>query len=389
VDHTACPACGERQPGAKPAGDDRVRRCVRCGHAWSQPAARAGADDPVVLLPKRIQGAVSESGLIGRVLGGCLLEAEIGHGGMGTVYRGHHQALDVPVAVKVLSAEFARVHESARARFTREARSAAKIQHQNLVGVLSVGEEAGVHFIVMPYVDGENLEVRLERVGRLGVAEAVAIAVEICAGLQAAHDNDIVHRDIKPENILIDSQGRVKIADLGLAKSSAERIRLTESDEAMGTPHYMAPEQALSPHDVDQRADIYAVGCVLFRMLCGRVPYDADVPFNIMMKHVEEAIPDPCALVPEVPAALGAAVRQAMAKKPGQRFPSSAEFAAALKSAGDAATTLRTDGPRIAAAASTLPSSLAPSGTRPVPAWLLAGALILLVALILAWLLLR
>lgn len=196
----------------------------------------------------------------------------LGAGGMGAVYKARQRNLDRLVALKILPAgspgpRFAE-------RFNREARALARLSHPNVVCVHEFGCQDGLHYFIMEFVDGVNLR-QMQKAERLSPREALQLLPQICEALQYAHDQGIVHRDIKPENILIDRQGRVKIADFGLAKilnPEAEDVRLTAEGQVMGTPHYMAPEQVERPLSVDHRADIYSLGVVFYEMLTGELP---------------------------------------------------------------------------------------------------------------------
>lgn len=197
----------------------------------------------------------------------------IGSGGMGCVYKARQKNLDRIVALKILPAELGRDKKFAE-RFGREARALAKLRHQNIVALYEIGEIDGLHFLTMEYMDGMNLRefMTVEEAGGIDVIDVMA---QICSAVQYAHDQGVVHRDIKPENVLFDCRGHVKIADFGLAKLeqlATQDITLTGSRQAMGTLHYMAPEQWENPHTVDHRADIYALGVMLYELVTGRLP---------------------------------------------------------------------------------------------------------------------
>ena len=196
----------------------------------------------------------------------------IGQGGMGVVYRARHRGLDRAVAVKVLYTNLPE-HASFAERFAREARTLAKLHHPNVVAVHDFGEREGLYYLIMELVEGVNLRQTIEA-GGLAPHEALSMVPRICEALQYAHDRGVVHRDIKPENILVDKNGVVKIADFGLAKLMGDGAgpRLTRTAQVMGTPHYMAPEQLERPNEVDHRADIYALGVVLYELLTGELP---------------------------------------------------------------------------------------------------------------------
>jgi hypothetical protein len=197
----------------------------------------------------------------------------VGEGGMGVVYRARHRRLDRLVALKVLPKELADDPAFAE-RFAREARTLARLDHPGIVRVFDFGVAEGLTYLVLEYVDGANLR-QVMAAGRLAPAEALAIVPQVCEALQYAHDRGVVHRDVKPENVLLDSRGKVKIADFGLAKivgAPLADVSLTGTGQVMGTIHYMAPEQYRTPKDVDHRADLYSLGVVFYEMLTGEVP---------------------------------------------------------------------------------------------------------------------
>lgn len=197
----------------------------------------------------------------------------IGSGGMGCVYKARQRDLDRIVALKILPAELGRDAKFTE-RFGREARALARLSHPNIVSLFEIGEVDGLHYLVMEYMDGMNLR-EFMTVEQSGGIDVVDVMTQICSAVQYAHDQGIVHRDIKPENVLFDCRGHVKIADFGLAKLeqlASQDITLTGSRQAMGTLHYMAPEQWNDPHNVDHRADIYALGVMLYELVTGRLP---------------------------------------------------------------------------------------------------------------------
>ncbi|HMF11357.1 MAG TPA: serine/threonine-protein kinase, partial [Gemmataceae bacterium] len=203
----------------------------------------------------------------------------LGQGGMGAVYKARQPKLDRTVAVKILPVEWSKDPAFAE-RFAREAKALARLTHPHFVSVFDFGESDGLFYFVMEYVDGVNLRAILQE-RRLSPPEALTIIPQICDALQYAHEEGIVHRDIKPENILVDRRGRVKIADFGLAKllgRVAAGFALTGSQQVMGTPHYMAPEQIDRPREVDHRADIFSLGVVFYEMLTGELPLGRFAP---------------------------------------------------------------------------------------------------------------
>src|ERR671937_205173 len=262
--------------------------------------------------------------LAGTLLSGRYrLEARLGSGGMSTVYLARDETLERWVAVKVMHREMSDQPDQIE-RFRREARAVAQLSHPNVVAVIDAGEDGGYPYIVFECVDGETLKQRIERVGPLPVEEAAAYAIEIGRGLEAAHARRMVHRDVKPQNVLIDADGRAKVTDFGIARS-LEADGLTKTGRVLGTTDYVSPEQAMG-HGVDARSDIYSLGVLLFEMLTGDVPFQAETVVGVAMKHVNEQIPDVRTIRPEVSNALAAVIERATAKDPSQRYGSMAAF---------------------------------------------------------------
>ena len=258
------------------------------------------------------------SSLIGTVLSGRYrLESKLGSGGMSTVYLARDGTLERWVAVKVMHREMSDQPDQIE-RFRREARAVAQLSHPNVVAVIDAGEDGGHPYIVFEYVDGETLKQRIERVGPLPVDEATAYAIEIGRGLLAAHSRRLVHRDVKPQNVLIDSEGRAKVTDFGIARS-LEADGLTQTGRVLGTTDYVSPEQAMG-RGVDARTDIYSLGVLLYEMLTGEVPFTAETVVGVAMKHVNEPMPDVQKRRPEVSSALAAVVERATAKEPKKRY---------------------------------------------------------------------
>jgi predicted Ser/Thr protein kinase len=268
--------------------------------------------------------------LIGSTIAGCRIDSLLGEGGMGIVYKGRHIGLDIPVAVKILKPLTSGFF--AEDRFLREARTAAQLRNAHIVGVLNVGSENGLNFIVMEYIDGPNLMAIVNERGKLFPTEATTIAIQILNGLQAAFEKGIVHRDIKPENILVEKNGNVKITDLGLARSQND-ISMTQSGITLGSPSYIAPEQAENPRSADHRADIYSLGCTLFHMLSGSPPFFGTTPIEIILEHIRKPAPLLKNIFPWVPEALSDAVAKMMAKDPASRYQTPQEAREALEKA--------------------------------------------------------
>jgi WD40 repeat protein len=249
--------------------------------------------------------------------------ARIGHGGMGDVYRGYESALDRPVAIKVLPAELARQEDFVR-RFRAEAMAAARLTHPNIVPIYFIGDDCGTLFFSMQMVEGESLAQRLAHSGNVPWREAVSFIEQILKGLAAAHESGLVHRDIKPGNLLWDQkQSRALLADFGLAKAVQASMNMTATGTILGTVDYIAPEQARGLA-VDQRSDLYSIGCVLFHMLAGRLPFQGDSPTALIFQHVYEPPPDLRSLVHDLPEHLCAVVMRLMSKEPRDRHPTAA-----------------------------------------------------------------
>jgi eukaryotic-like serine/threonine-protein kinase len=260
----------------------------------------------------------TSSKMIGTVLSGRYrLEAKLGSGGMSTVYLARDTTLDRPVAVKVMHREMSEQADQLE-RFRQEARAVAKISHPNVVAVIDAGEDGGYPYIVFEYVEGETLKARINRIGALDVQEALAYAIEIARGLTVAHARKMVHRDIKPQNVLIDHEGRAKLTDFGISRQ-LEKEGMTATGRVLGTTDYVAPEQAMG-RGADQRSDIYSLGVVLFEMLTGHVPFEADSQVGVAMKHVNEELPDVQGDRPELSAATALVVERATAKDPTKRY---------------------------------------------------------------------
>jgi len=255
-------------------------------------------------------------------IGNYRITGEVGRGGMGVVLLGEHVSLGRPAAIKVLPPELAREEEFV-ARFVREARAAAQLDHPNVVRVYDAGRTGDSYYIAMELVPGHTLAQELDRAGPLSVERALEVTRSVALALAEAGRQSIIHRDVKPSNILIRDDGLVKLADLGLAKAIGSP-GVTVSQTALGTPYYMAPEQARDPRSVDTRADLYSLGCTLYHMLTGAVPYTGTSFFTVMKAHESEAIPDPRQLRPDLPKPVAQLIRWTMAKDPDDR-PASAE----------------------------------------------------------------
>ena len=261
------------------------------------------------------------------------VEHELGRGGMATVFMGIDARLNRRVAIKVFE------HHEADAigaeRFLREVRVAAQLQHPNILPVFDSGEAEGLLYYVMPYIAGASLRERLEREGPLPVGDAVRIGREVAEALDHAHRAGVIHRDIKPDNIML-ADGVAVVADFGIARA-VESGKLTDTGMALGTPTYMSPEQATASPNIDGRADVYALGCVLYEMLTGSPPFTGSTGQAVMARHATDAVP-PIHTVRPVPVALEAAVTKALAKLPADRWATGKQLADALAMAAPTTT---------------------------------------------------
>src|SRR5438128_7807898 len=287
---------------------------------------------PLADLLARLQAALADR---------YTIERELGRGGMATVYlaqdRKHHRQ----VAIKVLKPELAAA--LGPERFLREIDTAARLNHPHILPLHDSGEAEGFLFYVMPYVEGESLRDRLSREKQLPLGNALQIAREVADALSYAHSHDVVHRDIKPENILFEA-GHAVVTDFGIARAitAAGGEKLTGTGIAVGTPAYMSPEQAAASARVDERSDIYSLGCVLYEMLAGELPFTGPSAESIVRQHLAAAPPRVSAMRAAVPPAIEEAIVRALAKTPADRFATAAEFADALAAPAQRGTGRRT-----------------------------------------------
>lgn len=258
------------------------------------------------------------------------LEEQIGRGGMSAVWKAFDTTLERAVAIKMMHRDVARDADQLE-RFRREAKAVAKVSSPYVVGVIDAGEEDHTPFIILEYVEGETLKARIRRLKRLDVPEAVAYAIEIARGLQAAHDRQIVHRDVKPQNVLLDEDGAARVTDFGIARVLTDQ-GLTADGRVLGTTDYVSPEQALG-HAVTPQSDVYSLGVVLFEMLTGDVPFHGENQVAVAMRHVRDELPDVQARRPEISSALASVVDHATAKDLGVRYASAAALIADLEDA--------------------------------------------------------
>ena len=338
-DHSAGVALAEK-PTLEGRGQiqDRVRANPTDDHA---PQAQQPSEHPA----RKSRG---ENNFLKAQVRGYAIERELGRGGMGSVYLARQLSLDRPVALKVMSKRWA-TDPVFVARFTREAYAAAQLSHPNIVHIHDIGEVEGTRFFSMEYVRGRTLAELVRSQGKLDPETAVGYVLQAARGLKHAHDRGMIHRDVKPDNLLLDEQGLVKVADLGLVKTpSTQRAddqlpkdsrkglealpnNMTGARIALGTPAYMSPEQCRDAATVDQRADIYSLGCTLYVLVTGRPPFQGTTDVELMTKHVYDALVPPEQIVARVPKQISVVIQQMMAKQPEDRFQSMGEVIRTLE----------------------------------------------------------
>src|SRR5215470_11861576 len=303
-----------------------MKKCPKCGVEYPDPTTLCPADG--VALEK------DPDSLVGTTLAGKYrIDARLNEGGMGTVYRGCHVLMDKTVAIKVLRPSLA-ADEKIVARFSREARAASRITHPNAITVTDFGEDESGHvFLVMEFLSGKTLKQVIRDEGPLPLARVVDITRQVGDALSAAHAQGVVHRDLKSDNIMLlgtVSADHAKVLDFGIAKIQEQDekpdIGLTAPNLVIGTPQYMSPEQCSQDSEIDARSDIYSLGVILYEMLVGHVPFSADSPTMVMMKHLQEPVPSVLEERSDLPPAVGRVVARAMAKLPANRYQTVAEL---------------------------------------------------------------
>ncbi len=329
--------CRGRGEPAAPAAESRAapqqapERETAGRPSETSPGSAVGPSQADVAINPR-RGAPSPTGdaLPFTSLGHFQIVARLGHGGMGDVYRGYDPALERTVAIKVLPPELARQEDFVR-RFRAEATAVARLTHPNVVQIHFVGEDRGHHFFAMQYVEGESLAEMLARRGRLTPDQTLPIVGQALAGLAAAHKQGIVHRDIKPANILLDRENRrALLADFGLVKSVVAGTKMTATGIVLGTVDYISPEQGRG-QAVDARSDLYSIGVLMYQMLSGNLPFEADSPTAMIFQHVYEQPKPLHDSAPQVPDALCAIVHRLLAKSPADRYQTAEEVLADVR----------------------------------------------------------
>jgi Serine/threonine protein kinase len=268
---------------------------------------------------------------VGESVGPYNLVARLGQGGMATVYKAYHPALDRDVAIKVLHFAFMD-DKKFLARFQREARVVARLEHPNIVPVYDFSEFEGRPYLVMKFIEGETLKDRLEK-GRLPSSEILRVVDSVGSALAYAHRQNILHRDIKPSNVLLGQDGQIYLADFGLARLVETGESSLTADRMVGTPQYISPEQALSKPDLDARSDIYSFGIMVYEMVVGKVPFNAESPFSVIHDQIYTALPMPRQGNPEISEPLEQVLLKALSKNPDDRFNDVGSFVQAFRAA--------------------------------------------------------
>jgi serine/threonine protein kinase len=255
----------------------------------------------------------------GTRLGDYEILAELGGGGMGRVYRARDLTLERIVALKTLAPQF-RKDEVLVQRFLKEARAAARLNHPNIVQIYDFGKEGDTYYLAMEYVEGQSLAAMLKG-GPFSENEAITVTRYTCLALSVAHAEGLVHRDIKPDNLMLTNKGQLKLVDLGVAKRVDEDQSLTQTGQALGTPHYISPEQIRAAKNIDGRADIYSLGATLYHLVTGRTPFRGSSSAMVMSMHLYQPFDDPRSVRPDLSEGLGHVLRKMMAKEPEGRYP--------------------------------------------------------------------
>lgn len=302
----------------------------------------------------------------GQMLGSYRIIGQVGKGGMATVYKAYQASMDRNVAIKVLPRQLAESPEFA-ARFQQEARIIARLEHPHILPVFDFGESDGVTYFVMRYLEAGTLKTKMEA-GPLSLNEIDRLFTQLCEALNYAHGHGIVHRDLKPANALIDNDGNLFLTDFGIAKLlESASPRLTQTDAILGTPAYISPEQAKA-ETVNQRSDIYSLGIILYEMVTGSVPFVADTPLAVILKHISDPLPPPSILKKDIPESIERVILKALAKEPSDRYATASEFLSAWKRALEEKETVRQSPEPTSASDSRAWTALDQTPGKPAPA---------------------
>ena len=322
---------------------------------------------------------------VGENVGPYRIIEQLGQGGMATVYKAYHAALDRYVAIKALHPAFGE-DQNFLARFQREARLVAKLEHPNIVPVYDYSEHEGRPYLVMKFIEGDTLKARLAK-GPLAAAEIEKIVEAVGSALAYAHKQGILHRDIKPSNVLVANDGQLYLADFGLARIAQSGESTLSSDMIMGTPQYISPEQAMGKKDLDEGTDIYSFGVMIYEMVVGQVPFNADTPFSIIHDHIYSPLPLPRSINPKVPESVERVLLKALAKERADRYQDVASLVSAFKeawvSAGvpmqGTAITMRPAQLKVAAPSAKTVAAKSPAKKRTSPWPFIAGGILLVI----------
>jgi serine/threonine protein kinase len=302
------PATGGSKESKPASGSPASTRAAAPAAPPKPDAAKADAADGEAKKPKKITQ-----------LGDFKLEKKLGQGGMGTVYLATQTSLDRKVALKTLSPEFAKKPDFVK-RFLREARSMARLQHPNVVQVYAADSVSGVNFAAIEYIDGRSMQNWMNDVKQLNIGDALHVVLVCADALKHAHDQNMIHRDIKPDNILVTSKGIVKVADFGLAKALDEDVSMTQSGTGLGTPLYMAPEQARNAKHVDKRSDIYALGSTLYYFVTGKLPFTGESTLELIVAKEKGTYASARKVNPKVSERLDLIIGKMLLKDPKDRY---------------------------------------------------------------------
>jgi serine/threonine-protein kinase len=289
----------------------------------------------------RLLSGIEESKDAASQIPGYKVLGKLGSGAMAAVYKAKQLSLDRIVAIKVLPRRFTERSDYV-SRFYKEGKIAAKMNHNNIVQAIDVGEAGGLYYFVMEYVEGKTLYDDLSKGKIFDETEAMDVIIQLAHALAHAHDHGMIHRDVKPKNIMINTEGVVKLADMGLARETSDiKAAMNEKGKAFGTPYYIAPEQIRGEVNIDGRADIYALGATLFHMVAGRVPFEASTPSEVMRKHLKEPLTPPDHINTTLSAGIAEVIEVMMAKKKQDRYDNAEELLLDLKAVRDGQAPLR------------------------------------------------
>lgn len=320
--------------------------------------------------------------LVGQTIGQYQIVEHLGRGGMADVYKAFHPGLEVYRAFKVIRPEFV-AEAGFKERFQREARAVAALRHPNIVQMHDFGVHENLYYMVMEFVEGQNLKTYLARQAPIRpFGEIVPLLEQIAAALSYAHDSGLVHRDVKPANVMLTAEGQIILTDFGIAKMVSGEERLTQTGTGIGTPAYMAPEQAEGRPDLGPAADVYSLGIILYEMLTGHVPFTADTPLAVLLKVLSDPAPPPQQLSPDIPNALQGVVLRSVAKDPAQRYPTADALVEAVKmslaaTAVTGSTKVLTGDRPEPAPPTAVPTPSSPEKAQAIPPWLIIGLALL------------